>query len=137
VKLPNILIVDDDIEIAEAVSELLTGAGHATRIARDGAAGLRQVADEAPDLILLDVEMPVLDGPGMARALAAQRAGQHPIPIVLVSAARDVRTIAGSVGALQFLKKPFSRHDLIEVLTRVRLYSHDGSSTTRADGGDE
>jgi CheY-like chemotaxis protein len=87
--LANILIVEDDPEIADAVAALLTPAGHVTRTARNGVEGLRMVAEQPPDLILLDVEMPILDGPRMAEALAMQRAGLPRMPIVIVSAARS------------------------------------------------
>ncbi len=112
----NILIVEDDLEIAEAVAELLTPAGHITRTACNGVEGLRMVAEGLPDLILLDVEMPILDGPGMVEALMIQRTGQAPIPIVLVSAARNIEKIAGWVGTAQYLKKPFSVEKMIEIV---------------------
>lgn len=115
----SILVVEDDREIADAVADLLAQAGHVTRTARDGAEGLRLVADASPDLILLDVEMPILDGPGMAKALAIQRAGQRAIPIILISAARDLRNIAGAVGTLHYLKKPFGENHLLEIVNGV------------------
>ena len=114
--LANILIVEDDLEIADAVAELLTPAGHTTRTACNGVEGLRMVAERHPDLILLDIEMPILDGPGMVEALVLQRGGQPPIPIVLVSAAHNIRKIAGWVGTPHYLKKPFSVDQMIEVV---------------------
>ena len=112
----NILIVEDDLEIAESVAELLTPAGHVTRTACNGVEGLRMVAERLPDLILLDVEMPILDGPGMAEALALQRSDLPRIPIVIVSAARNIHKIAGWVGTAHYLKKPFSAEKMIEVV---------------------
>jgi DNA-binding response OmpR family regulator len=126
--LASILVVEDDFEIAGAIADLLTEAGHMPRTARNGAEGLRLVADESPDLILLDVEMPVLDGPGMAKALAIQRAGERPIPIILISAARDLRSIAGAVGTLHYLKKPFSLNGLLQIVSNVLdARSHDAT----------
>ena len=112
----NILIVEDDLEIAESVAEVLTPAGHATRTACNGVEGLRMVAERLPDLILLDVEMPILDGPGMAEALALKRTDLPRIPIVIVSAARNIHKIAGWVGTPHYLKKPFSADQMIEVV---------------------
>ena len=112
--LANILIVEDDLEIAESVAEVLTPAGHATRTACNGVEGLRMVAERLPDLILLDVEMPILDGPEIAEALALQRVGQP--PILIVSAARNIHKIAGWVGTPHYLKKPFSADQMIEVV---------------------
>jgi CheY-like chemotaxis protein len=113
VKLAHILIVEDDLEIADAVADLLLSAGHLVRVAGNGLEGLRKVTEEPPDLILLDVQMPVLDGPGMASALAAQREGQPPIPIVLISAGGDVRKVADRIGTAHFLRKPFSFDQII------------------------
>ena len=120
--MPSILIVEDDSEIADAMAELLISSGHVTRIACNGVDGLRQIGEAAPDLILLDVEMPVLDGPGMAKALAIQRAAERPIPIVLISAARDIKTAARLVGTPHYLEKPFSFDELLALIDRV-LYS--------------
>ena len=88
-------------------------------MAANGVEGLRQVAEELPDLILLDIEMPILDGPGMAEALAIQRVGQPQIPIVLVSAGRQIRQIAGLVGTPHYLKKPFSTGQMIEIVSEA------------------
>jgi CheY-like chemotaxis protein len=116
--LANILIVEDDCEIAETLAELLTPAGHVTRTAANGLEGLRMIADRVPDLILLDVEMPILDGPSMVKALAAaQHGGQPRIPIVVVSAAGNIREIAGRMGTPHYVKKPFSLGRLLELVT--------------------
>lgn len=93
--------------------------GHETRVACNGLEGLREVAMAVPDLILLDVEMPILDGPGMAAALAAQRAGRREIPIILVSAAAALRSIAERVGTPHYLKKPFSVEAVAELIARA------------------
>jgi CheY-like chemotaxis protein len=117
--LANILIVEDEREIAEGLAELLSEAGHGTRIAPDGVQGLRRIAEGVPDLILLDVEMPILDGPGMARALATERSGRPPIPIVVVSASPHIRRLAERIGTPHFVKKPFSLDRLIEVVNQA------------------
>lgn len=115
----NILIVEDDLETAGAVAELLTPAGHVTRTACNGVEGLRMVAERIPDLILLDVEMPILDGPGMAETLASERAGQPRIPIVLVSGARNIQKIAAWVGTAHYLRKPFSVEQMLAIVNRT------------------
>ncbi len=115
----NILIVEDDLETADALAELLTPAGHVTRTACNGVEGLRMVAERLPDLILLDVEMPILDGPGMAEALAIQRVGQPRIPIVLVSGARNLQKIAAWVGTAHYLRKPVSVDQMLAIVNRA------------------
>lgn len=106
--MPSILVVEDDVDLAKAISELLASMGHAVRTASNGVEGLQRVAEELPDLIVLDVEMPILDGPGMVKALASQRAGQGPIPILLVSGVFTLERIARSIRTPYYLKKPFS-----------------------------
>ena len=115
----NILIVEDDLETADALAELLTPAGHVTRTACNGVEGLRMVAERLPDLILLDVEMPILDGPGMAEALAIQRVGQPRIPMVLVSGARNLQKIAAWVGTAHYLRKPVSVDQILAIVNRA------------------
>lgn len=81
--MPHLLIVDDDLDIAEAFSHLLQTAGHDVSIARNGEEGLRLLkVPPLPSLLVLDVQMPILDGPGMAppNALARRRRGENPDP---------------------------------------------------------
>jgi CheY-like chemotaxis protein len=104
--LADILIVEDDFDIADALASLLASGGHRPRMARNGVEGLQAVADAVPDLIVLDVEMPILDGPGMVEELDRRRAGQRRIPIVLISAAMKLETIARWLGTPYHVKKP-------------------------------
>ena len=104
----NILIVEDDSDIATAIAAHLTALAHRVRTASNGLEGLRSIAEDPPDVIVLDVEMPILDGPGMIEALAIERAGQPRIPIVLISAAMRIEKIARWVETPYYLRKPFS-----------------------------
>lgn len=104
----DILIVDDDADLAAALSELLEAEGHRTEVALDGAAGLAALSRHLPDLILLDIEMPVLDGPGMAYAAIAENAGREQIPIVLSSGYPDLDAIADALGTEYRAPKPCS-----------------------------
>jgi DNA-binding response OmpR family regulator len=114
--LADILIVEDDFDVADAVAALLASEGYRPRLARNGAEGLRAVADAVPDLIVLDVEMPILDGPGMVEELDIRRAGQLRIPIVLISAAMKLDRIALWLGAPYSLKKPFAPARLLALV---------------------
>ena len=105
--LVNILIVDDDHEVSHRLADILAATGHLTRVAGNGFEGLREVASDPPDIILLDVEMPILDGLEMAEALAVRQAGKPSIPIVLISASRHLERLAGLVGTPYYLRKPF------------------------------
>jgi CheY-like chemotaxis protein len=119
VSLANILIVEDDCDTAEGLAELLFAIGHDTRTAPNGLEGLRRIAERVPDVVLLDAEMPILDGPGMARRLADQRAGLPRIPIVLISAAANIRDLARQMSTPHFLKKPFSLNVLIHAIEQA------------------
>jgi two-component system, chemotaxis family, chemotaxis protein CheY len=113
---PLILVVDDDPDILDAVCDVLTGEGYRVARARNGREALERVSDERPDLILLDLMMPVMDGLAFARALKASGV-TPPVPVVVISADGNPDHAAG-VGAEAFLPKPF---DLEALLAAVWL----------------
>lgn len=104
----DLLIVDDDPDTAELLGEALAYHGHRIRFARDGMEGLRELAIRTPDAVLLDVEMPVLDGPGMAWQMFLRDCGLETIPIILLSGVVDLEHIAARVGTPYFLGKPYA-----------------------------
>jgi len=101
---PPVLVVDDDPDILEAVCDILEGEGYRVARARNGREALVRVDEERPLLILLDLMMPVMDGPAFAQAL--HRREDHEIPIVVISADGDPQK-AAALGARGFLAKPF------------------------------
>ena len=102
----NVLIVDDDYDMAEASKDLLESAGHVVRVGHGGEEGLTCLSTAPlPDCVLLDVDMPVLNGPGMAHQMLLHDAGEEKIPIVLVSGRRDLPDIAARMGTPYFLVK--------------------------------
>jgi len=115
----NLLIVEDNLDIAESLADLLVALGHEVRIAHDGREGLRLVTERLPDLVLLDVEMPVLDGPAMAYQLFIENVGREKIPIVLLSAVMDLHLVAERVGSPYFLAKPYELKAFVAVLNRA------------------
>lgn len=104
----DLLIVDDDADIAELLGEALAHHGHHVRIARDGMEGLSELASRMPDAVLLDVEMPILDGPDMACQMFLRNCGLESIPIILLSGVVDLERIAARVGTPYFLGKPYA-----------------------------
>jgi CheY-like chemotaxis protein len=113
---PLVLVVDDDPDILEAVCDVLAGEGYRVARARHGREALARVAEERPDLVLLDMMMPVMDGLAFAREL--QAAGRSPpIPVVVISADGDAER-AGGVGAREFLPKPFDLDALLDAVRR-------------------
>lgn len=115
----NILIVDDDQEDSNRLADVLAATGHSPRVAGNGVEGLQEVASDPPDIILLDVEMPILDGPEMVEALAVRRAGKPTIPIILISASRHLERIARSVGTRYYLRKPFGITQVISLVNEA------------------
>lgn len=114
----HLLVVEDDALVREILVDELVGAGYRVSTAADGEEALVQVATEAPDLILLDILMPKLDGFEVCRRLKAD-ARTILIPVVMVTAltATQDRIQGLAVGADDFLSKPFNREEL---MTRVR-----------------
>ena len=102
---PLVLVVDDDQDILDAICDILEGEGYGVARARHGVEALERLRERRPDLILLDLMMPVMDGVAFAEAL--RRSGVKPqIPIVVISADGNPQK-AASIGARAFLAKPF------------------------------
>lgn len=115
----KLLLVDDDRDMTEALTDVLVCEGHEVRVARDGEQGLSQLYAAPPDLILCDVEMPVLDGPGMARRVLARDAGAEKIPLILLSGVADLRRLARELGTPYFLGKPYTVDQLLTLIDRA------------------
>jgi CheY-like chemotaxis protein len=114
-----LLIADDDSDLGDLLAEALADEGHQVRIARNGKEGLRLVTERQPDLVLLDVEMPVLDGPDMAYQLFLRNCGNEKIPIVLVSGLVDLPRAAAAVGTPYFLAKPYDVGAVVAIVDRA------------------
>jgi len=113
----RILVVDDEPDIRATVTAMLEIEGYAVGMASNGADALNAVEEQLPDLILLDMRMPVLDGWGFAAEL--RRRG-HEVPIVVMTAARDAARWAADIAAASFVAKPFRYDDLIGALEQAR-----------------
>ena len=111
-KSPVVLVVDDDPDILEALSEILEAEGFQIRRARHGKEALERLTPEPPQLILLDLMMPVMDGWEFAHQLRQQPGGKD-IPIIVLSADRNVAVKAREIGASGHLAKPFELNDLL------------------------
>lgn len=112
-----ILVVDDHDRLREMVSQILEDEGHEVVRARHGAAALDVLAHRRPDLILLDLRMPVMDGGQFVRAY--QRLPGPHAPIVTMTAGDDAPRTAAAIGAQSWLVKPFQVEDLLELVDRL------------------
>ena len=112
----RILIVEDEAPMRTALADLLAAEGYRVLSAVDGASGLRRALDEKPDLILLDIMMPKLDGFALCTEL---RRLSNTMPVLMLTAKGQIEDrVAGlDAGADDYLVKPFSTEEL---LARVR-----------------
>jgi DNA-binding response OmpR family regulator len=110
----RILVIEDDVDLVELLRFKLTQAGFLTLAAADGADGLEKVRTLRPDLILLDLMLPELDGFALCEILRRDRSTRT-VPIIILSAmSGELARVAGlGAGANDFLSKPFSLKVLI------------------------
>jgi DNA-binding response OmpR family regulator len=106
----RVLIVDDEFGIADIVAEILTEQGYATALAINGQLALASMAKERPDLVLLDVMMPVLDGIGTLTAIRADPALAQ-LPVIMMTALPEALPKDRSLYQAVLLK-PFSEQQL-------------------------
>jgi len=120
--MPTILVVDDEPKIAGIARDYLARAGHLVLLAADGRAGLDIARRKGPDLVVLDLRLPHLDGYDVARALRRE----SDVPIIMLTARVDEadRLRGFEVGADDYITKPFSPRELVArvatVLRRAR-----------------
>ena len=119
----SVLVVDDEPTIAEVVARYLRRAGYETRVAGDGMAALAAAGERRPDLVVLDIMLPGIDGLEVMRRL---HAGSDPSPAIILLTARGEesdRVIGLRLGADDYVVKPFSPAELVArvdaVLRRV------------------
>lgn len=115
---PLILVVDDDQAIRSILVETLKGEGYRVDEANNGAEALERVEAAVPDLILLDIVMPVLDGFAFLDRLIGDR-GAADLPIVLLSATHALPEGAQTVGVKALLTKPFDMGMLLAIVDRL------------------
>ncbi|TMQ58353.1 MAG: response regulator [Candidatus Eisenbacteria bacterium] len=116
----KILVVDDEIYIVHILDFSLGMEGYEVVTALDGEQALERVKSEKPDLIVLDIMMPKLDGYEVCKSIKSNAATQH-IPVILLSAkGRNVDQKLGfDVGADDYITKPFSPRKLVERINQL------------------
>jgi CheY-like chemotaxis protein len=113
----RILVVEDQHDVAELIQVVLRGEGHTVAIARDGAQGLMLSRDWKPDLILMDIMLPGVDG-GTLISRLRQEPDTADLPIIAMSASRTLRDRSEELQADALLSKPF---DVDALLVQVQF----------------
>jgi two-component system phosphate regulon response regulator PhoB len=128
----RILVVDDEPDVLDLVTYNLGQAGFQTDTAADGAEALRKARSSAPDLILLDLMLPEMDGLEVCKLLRRD-AKTSAIPIIMLTArASEIDRIVGlELGATDYVPKPFSPRELI-LRVKKRLEQNSGAETKGA-----
>ena len=127
----HLLVVDDEPEIAELLRYHLVRAGHRVTTAATGWEALAAIRTDRPDLLLLDLMLPDLDGFGVCEILR-RTAGTATLPVIIISAwaSGDSRNLGLELGALDYVTKPFSPHTLVERVNRILQQRADRTEST-------
>jgi diguanylate cyclase (GGDEF)-like protein len=124
----RILVVDDESDIIEIVTYTLENSGYTVEVAGNGEEAISKTHEFNPDLILLDIMLPRMNGFDVCRVIKSSIFTGH-IPIIMFSAKKEVddKVLATEVGADDYIQKPFNRNELISrikmVISRTRIQS--------------
>ena len=129
-KMNNILIVDDDMDIQTILSDSLKLEGYKTRVAGDGDAALKQISNQTPELILLDVRLPGMSG---LQLLEKIKKINKNLVVIMLTGYGDIKdaVLAIKLGAFDYITKPFKDEEMLANIKNA-LDSHSG---TNADNG--
>src|SRR5262249_1878018 len=120
-EMAKILVVDDEPDIVRVVVRIMEARGHQVRTAKDGLEALEQVAAEVPDVVILDLNLPRMDGYEVCRRIKTDQTARN-IPIVMMTAAYvtvDEARQGESLGADEYVVKPFLREVLVHNVERL------------------
>jgi DNA-binding response OmpR family regulator len=112
----RILVADDEQEIRNLLDHFLKGQGYEVVLASDGNQALKLAAEENPQVIILDIKMPGLDGLEVCKRLKEKEQTKF-IPVIVITGFEDNKMEALNMGADDFVNKPF---DMAEISSRVR-----------------
>jgi len=114
----RILVIDDNTSVRSVLEFLLADAGHNLTSARTGEEGIRLFDEVSPDMVVVDVHMPVMSGFDVCRAVKAKRSN---VPVIMLTGCptKDVLRIAKEAGAAEVLRKPFELPELYAAIARA------------------
>ncbi|MFC8347579.1 response regulator [Streptomyces sp. NPDC057280] len=128
----HVLVAEDDEMQAELIRRSLLAEGHTVTVVHDGGAALDAVRRLRPDLVVLDLMLPVFDGLGVCRAL--RREGDVPVLMLTARAGEDDVLLGLDVGADDYMTKPYSPRELMARIRTVLRRSGRGAAPVRAAG---
>jgi two-component system response regulator RstA len=137
---PQLLMIEDDARLAQMVSEYLTQSGFVVAHASDGTSGIEALQRHAPDLVVLDLMLPDIDGLEVCRRIRALPGALAKVSILMLTAKGDPmdRIIGLEIGADDYLPKPFEPRELLARIRAVLRRRSDGQNAgTHSGGGDE
>lgn len=111
----SVLVVDDEVAITELLSETLQEEGHCVHICHNGIQALEFIVAQQPDLVLLDIQMPVMGGEQVLHDLRSHL--QNELPVIVLSAHNHIEQFL-EIGATDVLEKPFEIDALIDLINR-------------------
>ena len=114
----TIVVIDDEFALADVLAATLSDSGYRVYTAFNGAQGLEVLAEHPPDVVLLDFMMPLLDGPGVLRAMRAD-ARLCDVPVILMSAVPESTVRRRTTEYTAFLRKPFDFDAVIDTVERL------------------
>lgn len=117
---PIVMVVDDSLTVRKVTQRLLTRSGYQAVLARDGVDALRQLQEITPDAMLVDIEMPHMDGFDLTRNVRAdERIGATPIIMITSRTADKHRRYAAEIGVNVYLGKPYNEEELLQHLRNL------------------
>lgn len=115
----RVLILEDDEQIATVLEDTLHEEGYEVRCVPNGWEGLALLARWSPDVILLDLMMPVMDGPSFRAAQRELPPATADVPVIVLSGARDARAQAEAMAAAAAIAKPFELDEVLSTVGRI------------------
>lgn len=110
----TVLVVDDDEEVRSTISQMLETLGYVPVEAEDGPAALERLADQRPDVVILDFAMPGMNGAELAQEMDRRHPG---LPVIFASGFSEVRAVQRAVGLdVPLLHKPFQLAEMAELV---------------------
>ena len=121
----KILVIDDEPELTKAVEIRLKASGYEVEIAYDGPSGMDKAKETKPDLILLDIVMPMVNGYTVAKKLMTEP-GTKNIPIIVFTASqqKDLEARCQELGITTFIRKPFETSELLDMVNGILNEPH-------------